>query len=108
MLTPGGFGSSILALIIICLGAGTLSIPYVFYSNGILLGTLMLLFGAGLSLYSGWLVVLCCHRLRAKRYEEIASATFGGRASFITSICLLACLLGFVVSYIVLVSNLIR
>lgn len=94
-------------MIVICLGAGTLSIPYVFYSNGVIPGTLLLIFGALLSLYTGWLVVVCCHRLRAKRFVDIAYSTYGGRASFITSICMLACLMGFVVSYIVLVRLLI-
>lgn len=97
--------SSIFALITMCLGAGTLSIPYVFYANGILFGTMLLIFGACLSLYTGWLNVTCCSRLRARRYEEIAEATYGGKASFITSLCLLACLMGFIVSYIVLVRD---
>lgn len=56
----GGMGSSIFALIIICLGAGTLSIPYVFYANGILIGTFLVIFGGCLSLYTGFLVVLSC------------------------------------------------
>ena len=87
-----------------CLGAGTLSIPYVFYKNGLVFGSLLLFLGGILSIYTGWLIVVCCHRLNAARYEDIALATYGKRASVITSICMLACLIGFVVSYIVLVS----
>ena len=101
---PGGVKSSIFSLIILCLGAGTLSVPYVFYANGIVFGTILLILGAILSMYTGWLVVLCCHKLNASRYEDIAMATYGKRASFMTSLCMLACLVGFVVSYIVLVS----
>lgn len=100
---PGGIKSSIFSLIILCLGAGTLSIPYVFYANGIVFGTILLLLGAVMSLYTGWLVVVCCHRLNASRYEDIALATYGKKASVLTSACMLACLIGFVVSYIVLV-----
>lgn len=100
---PGGIKSSIFSLIILCLGAGTLSIPYVFYQNGIVFGTLLLLLGGVLSMYTGWLVVKCCHKLNASRYEDIAMGTYGKKASFITSMCMLACLIGFVVSYIVLV-----
>ena len=83
---PGGVKSSVFSLIILCLGAGTLSIPYVFYT--------------------GWLVVICCHRLNASRYEEIAMSTYGKKASMITSACMLACLIGFVMSYIVLFKEL--
>ena len=61
--------------------------------------------GAILSLYTGWLVVICCHRLNANRFEDIAMATYGKRASVLTSICMLACLIGFVMSYVVLVSD---
>jgi amino acid permease len=96
----------VFSLIILCLGAGTLSIPYVFYTNGIVFGTFLLLVGALLSIYTGWLVVLCCHRLNASRYEEIAMGTYGKKASMITSACMLACLIGFVMSYIVLFKEL--
>jgi amino acid permease len=95
--------ASIFSLIILCLGAGTLTIPYVFYSNGIFFGLVLLAFGAVASIYTGWLIVLCCHKLNASRYEDIAMATYGKKASRITSFCMLACLIGFVVSYIVLV-----
>jgi amino acid permease len=101
---PGGIKSSIFSLIILCLGAGTLSIPYVFYTNGLVFGTVLLLLGGLLSIYTGWLVVLCCDKLNATRYEDIAMATYGKKASVITSACMLACLIGFVMSYIVLVS----
>jgi amino acid permease len=85
------------------LGAGTLSIPYVFYANGLVFGTILLMMGGLLSIYTGWLVVLCCHKFNATRYEDIAMATYGKKASIITSACMLACLIGFVMSYIVLV-----
>lgn len=104
---PGGIKSSIFSLIILCLGAGTLSMPYVYEKNGIVFGTILLLIGGSLSLYTGWLVVICCDRLNASRYEDIALATYGKKASLITSICMLACLIGFVMSYIVLVRSVI-
>lgn len=102
---PGGIKSSIFSLIILCLGAGTLSIPYVFFANGVVFGTILLVLGAIVSIYTGWLVVICCHKLNASRYEDIAMATYGKKASVLTSICMLACLIGFVMSYIVLVRS---
>ena len=95
--------SSVFSLFIICLGAGTLSIPYVFYENGVILGSVLLISGGLLSIYTGYLIVVCCDRLQVYTYEEMAKITYGQRASFITSMCMLGCLLGFVVSYIVLV-----
>lgn len=85
------------------MGSGTLAVPYIFYANGIVFGTILLLFGAGISLYAGWLVAICCHKLNAARYEDIAMITFGLKASRITSVCMLFCMMGFIISYVVLV-----
>mmetsp|Transcript_294 Transcript_294/g.176 ORF Transcript_294/g.176 Transcript_294/m.176 type:complete len:135 (+) Transcript_294:198-602(+) len=103
---PGGMKASIFSLIIICMGAGTLTIPYSFYENGIVVGVILQVLGAAASLYTGWLVVICCARVNATRYEDIAQATYGTLASRITSVCMLLCLLGFVISYIVLFKEL--
>lgn len=105
---PGGIKSSIFSLIILCLGAGTITIPYVFSANGIIFGTILILFGAGISFYTGWLVVLACHKLNAGRYEDIAVATYGPRMKTATSICMLLCLIGFAVSYVVLVLKILK
>jgi len=65
LLRPGGINQSVLSLITLCLGAGTLSIPYIFYKNGVVLGTLLLAFGASFSLYTGWLMAVSCHKFKA-------------------------------------------
>jgi len=50
---PGTVQSSIFSLIIICLGAGTITIPYVFYELGFVLGSFAIIFGGGISLFAG-------------------------------------------------------
>ena len=50
---------------------------YAFYANGIIFGTLLLLFGALISAYSAWLIVVCCEKTNATRYEDMALATGG-------------------------------
>ena len=67
-----------------CVGAGTLSMPYAFYALGIVYGTLLLIFGAALSAYAGWLILLCCEKTNATRYEDIALATCGPKMMRIT------------------------
>lgn len=104
---PGGIKSSIFSLIIICLGSGTITIPYVFYANGLVFGTILVILGACISLYTGWLTALVCHRVNASRYEEMAFATYGKKMKITTSIFMLACLLGFVINYIVLFKDLL-
>jgi amino acid permease len=51
--------------------------PYAFYANGIVFGTLLLIFGAILSAYPGWLIILCCEKTKATRYEDIALSVYG-------------------------------
>ena len=46
-------------LIIICMGAGTITIPYVYYQNGLILGTFFIFLGGSLSLYTGYLIAYC-------------------------------------------------
>lgn len=99
--------SSILSLVIICLGAGTLSIPFVFYKNGIVFGTILLAFAGYISYFTGYLVAICSEKVNAARYEDIAMATYGKKASRLTSFSMLACLVGFVISYIILLKGLL-
>ncbi len=104
-LRPGGVKTSIFSLIILCLGAGTLTIPYVFYANGIVVGTLLVLLGAAVSYYTGWLIIICAEQLNGNRYEDLASKTYGRRCSIFSSVMIVLCMMGFVISNIVLVSR---
>ena len=73
----GSLGSSTFALIVCCLGAGTLTIPYAFFENGFIVGTLCILTGAVLSAFTGYIVAYTAHHSNASCYEEIALATYG-------------------------------
>ena len=96
--------SSVFGLVILCLGSGTLTFPYIFYANGLFLGCLLIIFGATISVYTGWLVVKCAEHCNATRYEDIALQLFGRGMSRFTSVMILFTMLGFVIAYIVLVS----
>ena len=102
MLTPGGIQSSVFSLIIICLGAGTITIPYVFYVNGALLGALFIIVGAAVSFYTGFLIAFCASHTGGASYEEIAKRLYGRDMMRFTSICNITCNVGFLISYIVL------
>ena len=54
----GSIPSSVFSLVILCLGSGTLTFPFIFYANGLYLGFGLILFGAAVSVYTGWLIVL--------------------------------------------------
>jgi amino acid permease len=62
------------------LGAGTITIPYVFYELGFVLGSLAIIFGGSISLFAGWMLTHCSEATNGACYEEIAMASFGKRA----------------------------
>eukprot|EP00354_Favella_ehrenbergii_P011630 CAMPEP_0170467086 /NCGR_PEP_ID=MMETSP0123-20130129/10797_1 /TAXON_ID=182087 /ORGANISM="Favella ehrenbergii, Strain Fehren 1" /LENGTH=217 /DNA_ID=CAMNT_0010733365 /DNA_START=29 /DNA_END=682 /DNA_ORIENTATION=- len=98
----GSAPASIFALVIICLGAGTLTIPYNFYQNGYIVGCVCILSGAILSSFTGYLMAYCAEKTNGSCYEEIALATYGPGWQKFTSICMIPTNLGFVITYVVL------
>lgn len=102
---PGSVKSSVFSLVIICLGAGTITIPYTFYELGFLLGSVAIIFGGLISVFAGWMLAYACSKTNASCYEECAMVCFGKKAQIATSISMIACNGGFCLSYIVLVSN---
>jgi len=69
---PGSIKASVFSLIIICLGAGTIAIPYVFYENGIFLGIVFIFFGGSLSLFTGHLIAVCAAETGGESFEGVA------------------------------------
>ena len=76
---PGTVNQSVFSLIIICLGTGTITIPYNFYRNGLFLGTFFVFLGGFLSLYTGYLIAHCAKKTDGSSYEEIAYKLYGDR-----------------------------
>ena len=103
----GTIKSSIFSIVILCLGSGTLTFPYIFYANGVYLGLGLILFGATISVFAGWLIVQCAEECGARRYEDIALKLYGRNMATFTSLMMLLTMLGFVIAYIVLVSFII-
>jgi amino acid permease len=104
---PGSVTSSIFTIVILCLGSGTLTIPYVVYANGLYVGAALVLLGAGLSYYSGMLIAECAEHFGARRYEDIAMKVYGRKVAWFTSFMMLITMLGFAVAYIVLLKELL-
>jgi amino acid permease len=100
-LRPGGQHGSTLSLIAATVGAGTLAFPYAIMRNGIAFGTFLICMGALISYYSGMLLVEASNYTLKHRYEDMSRALYGKKFAKLTSICNLACLLGFAVSFIV-------
>ena len=94
-------------LVILCLGSGTLTFPYMFYENGLVLSLVLIAIGALVSVYTGYLIVKCAEYCEASRYEDIAMKLYGKRCSIFTSVMILVTMLGFVIAYIVLLKSLL-
>lgn len=101
---PGSVNSSIFSLVIICLGAGSVTIPYIYYELGFAVGSAGILLGGGMSCYCGYLLAHSTKGTNGTCFEEIAEMSFGKTGRIITIICMLACNIGFTASYIIFVS----
>jgi amino acid permease len=84
-----------------------MTLPSVTQRNGIGLGLGLIIFGALISWYSGMLLISCADKAGSDKYEDFAALAFGPRMAKFTGWCILICMLGFVVSYIVFVKTLI-
>lgn len=93
------------SLIAATLGAGTLTFPYAIMMNGIAWGAILVIIGAAISYYSGMLLVKCSNHTNKHRYEDYAMILYGKRMATFTSIVNLLTVMGFIMSYIVYVSN---
>lgn len=91
------------SLIAATIGAGTLTFPYAIHLNGIAWGTILIVFGAIISYYSGMLLVIASNHTSKSKYEDMSLALYGKKMALLTSICNLGCLLGFIMSFIVYV-----
>lgn len=76
--------------------------PYVYYSNGPILATILILLGGALSNYTGYLIAYCAAQTGANSFEEIAKKIGGNTAMKIVSVCNILCNAGFLINYIVL------
>ena len=84
------------------MGSGTVSVPYVFYANGVILGLALLLLSAALSCYTGWLITYCAQETGGNSFEEIAMKLYGKKGMVLTSVCNLVCNVGFLISNLIL------
>lgn len=101
----GGAAGSIFSLIAATLGAGTLTFAYAIKENGIAWGTILIVFGALISYYSGMLLVSASTKTNRHRYEDIALALYGFKFARFTSAMNLLCLMAFIISYIVYIKE---
>lgn len=74
---PGSMSGSIFSLVAACMGAGTLTMPYIISKTGIFLGPVLILLGALLSYYAGMLIIKCTEITGKKTYEDFALLAFG-------------------------------
>ena len=59
------------------LGAGTIAFPYAIGQNGIVFGSMLIILGAVVSIYTGVLLVKCSNFTGKHRYEDYALVLYG-------------------------------
>ena len=114
---PGSIRGSTVSLVAATIGGSTLTIPYIFCISGLIGGIFWIIVGAGLTYYSGTLLVSnlsylifktqirCCEITGKTGYERISKIAFGGSERWRTavSVTVLFSLIGFAVTYMTLV-----
>jgi len=104
---PGSLSGSVFSLIAACMGAGTLTMPYIVSKTGIVLGPVLILLGAMTTYYSSTLLIRCSEMTKKRSYEEFAYQSFGKRFKTVVSVCNMVSLLGFATAYVALAKTLI-
>ena len=80
--------------------AGCLSLPYAFYRTGLLLGLILLVSAAFLTIYSMRLLIFCRNKTRLSTYEDLASFCFGRPKALIVDFSIILFCFGTCVAYI--------
>ena len=70
-----------------------------------MLGIALIILGAMISYYTGMLIVKVSNKTQCNRYEDFAFKLYGAKCRTITSALNLACLMGFITSYIVYIKS---
>ena len=104
---PGSMSGSVFSLTAACMGAGTLTMPYIVSKTGIYLGPILIWIGALLSYYASLLIIKCSEMTGKRTYEEFAQVAYGRKFSILVSIFILISLLGFATAYVALAKTLI-
>eukprot|EP00933_Yihiella_yeosuensis_P010691 TRINITY_DN11747_c0_g1_i2.p1 TRINITY_DN11747_c0_g1~~TRINITY_DN11747_c0_g1_i2.p1 ORF type:complete len:306 (-),score=37.25 TRINITY_DN11747_c0_g1_i2:302-1219(-) len=104
-LKPGSIRSSIVNISAAALGAGALSLPRAIYYSGIVLGPLMMLVLAGLSIMSIKMIVRLVELSGKDSYEEIAKVVYGPWFALLVEVNMVIFCFGTAVAYMITVGQ---
>jgi len=103
----GTIGTASFALISTIIGGGVLSLPFAFYSSGLVPGILLLLFIAVASDFTIYTLMSCSRRSGATSYEEVLQVAFGqGARKFTMGLILFTTFLT-LIAYTILIRDLL-
>ena len=105
----GGYISSTMNMTAYIMGAGTVTIPFIFSLTGIVNGTIMILIGALVTLYASVLLVKCTQITGLMSYEEFAIVAFKSeRIKDLVSLSIIISILGFIIIYITFAKTIVQ
>jgi len=104
-LRPGSVRSSIVNVSAAALGAGALALPRAIYYSGVVLGPLLMLLLAGLSIVSIKVIVQLVEVSGKDSYEEIAKVAFGPWFALLVEVNIILFCFGTAVAYMITVGQ---
>ena len=103
----GSIKGSVFNLIWGILGTGMLTLPVVCHLNGIIVGLALIILGGFITKFSSMWIVIASGKVNSDSIELMAEAAFGPLVSKIASYSMIMWLLGYVVSYTIVIKTLL-
>ena len=97
----------IFSLITWILGGDTISLPYLSAVNGIVIASVLIVFGAAVSYFWGMLLVKWAEIVGSDKYEDFARYWYGNKPMKIVGVWIIITMDSYAVSYIVFIKTLI-
>jgi amino acid permease len=102
---PGSVRGSIFTLASTALGAGILSIPFVFSSAGLALGVILLLLGAALAMFSMQLLIATANKMGITNYSELVKEVLGHNQGVVLEVIIVVYSFGACVGYLIVMGG---
>lgn len=104
-MSAGSERSGILTMIVSAVGAGILSLPFVFSSCGLLLGFIILCVGGALAALTLELLVACGDHTGILSYSELTQRVFGRRVASLVEGAMIVYCFGATVGYLIIMGD---
>lgn len=103
----GSLRGSTFQLSTAALGSGVLSLPYILFVNGFILGTVLIIIGAIAAALSLRMLVSCSEKVRSNSYSDLVRKVMGKKLDNLLLVLLFFGISGSSISYQIIITQMI-